>query len=300
MQVSQRRALVQKAQPTLSISRQCELLALNRSSLYYQSQSQRHHQDAPVLERIRRIMVDFPFYGSRKVTETLKQQGLVIGRNRVRRLLCQLNLQALRPKPARGFKRQSSVQFPYLLDNLVLTQPNQVWVSDITYIPTHYGWAYLAVIMDRYSRKVLGHCVSSSLEAWPVVELFKRTIRRYGAPYFINTDQGSQYTSQDWLQVAKDHGIQVSMAGKGRCYDNIHMERFFRSLKQEAVYLNEYPTLKDARQGIQRYIQTYNDRRLHASLNYQTPTQVYSRRSLFRASPEQGQPPVNISQPYIT
>ena len=290
MEVSQRRQLLQKRHPRLSISRQCRLLSLNRSSLYYRKRMNHQQENLRLAQMIRQIMLDCPCYGSRKVTESLRQRGFPVGRNRVRRLLCQLGLKALQPKRFRAKVRVETRKASYCLENLVLTEKNQVWATDISYIPTPSGWVYLTVILDVFSRKVLGHCLSSTLEAWPSVELLKRTIQRYGVPRILNSDQGSQFTSNAWFELAQDHGIQLSMAGKGRCYDNIHVERFFRTLKQESVYLSEYTSFKDAKSQIKQFIQYYNQRRIHAALNYNTPDTIYQQAALFRARPEQSLP----------
>jgi len=193
-----------------------------------------------------------------------------------------MGLRATQPRKKKGNKRKEHEVYPYLLDNLVITAPNQVWSTDITYIPTRYGWVYLVAILDLFSRKVLGWRLSATLEAAPCVELLETMIEKYGPPEILNQDQGSQYTSNDWIALAKRHGILLSMAGKGCCYDNIHMERFWRSLKQEEVYLTEYVTLKDARQGISLYIEQYNTKRLHQHLGYKTPEELFKNGSIWK------------------
>ena len=236
------------------------------------------------MDAIDRIMTEFPYYGSRKVTEALRQPeyGFTIGRERVLKLLRRMGLRATQPRQKKGGKRQEHAVYPYLLDNLVVTGPHQVWCTDISYIPTRYGWVYLVAILDLFSRKILGWQLSATLEAAPCIQLLKDLIEKYGAPGILNHDQGVQYTCTDWIALALSEGIRLSMAGKGRCYDNIHMERFWRSLKQEEVYLTEYVTLKDARQGFRQYIQQYNHRRLHQNLDYQTPDQVFEKGSIWK------------------
>jgi putative transposase len=273
MEIVERKGLVDTDHQTLSISCQCALLSLSRSGWYYQAGDK--STDKTIMDAIDRIMTEFPYYGSRKVTAELGEQGHSIGRYRVRRLLGQMGLRATQPKKHKGGQRKDHVVYPYLLENLVVTLPNQVWCTDITYIPTRYGWGYLVAILDRFSRKVLSWRLSNTLEAAPCVAALKEAILKYGPPQFLNSDQGSQFTSQVWVQTAVQYGIQISMAGKGRCYDNIQMERFWRSLKQEEVYLNEYVTLKDAKTAIARYIQQYNQRRLHQALGNKTPDSVY-------------------------
>jgi len=279
MEVEKRLAWIKQGHPDLSISRQCELLDVNRSRVYYRSQSKQAERDKPLLDAIDRIMTESPYLGSRKVTIRLQGEGYSACRQHVQRLLQQLGLRAVQPKKRWKGKVAEKPTYPYLLENLVVTSPNQVWCTDITYIPTQYGWGYLAAILDRYSRKILGWRLSNTLEAAPCVDMLKEAIERYGPPAILNSDKGSQYTSQAWLQEAVKQGIQISMAGKGRCYDNIHMERFWRSLKQEEVYLQDYRTLQEARTGIARYIQQYNYTRPHQSLQGQTPAQVYETKS---------------------
>jgi len=274
MEVIKRQELVNKEHSQLSISHQCLMLGLNRSSLYYKPRP--NNEDKRIMDMIDRIMTEYPYYGSRKVTATLQKEGIRIGRDRVRRLLETMGLCAVQPKKRKCSRRIEHAIYPYLLENLVITAPNQVWCTDISYIPTRYGWVYLIAILDLYSRKILGWRLSSTMEAAPCVSLLQFTITRYGAPHILNSDQGVQFTSQAWVDVAEQNNILLSMAGKGRCFDNIHMERFWRSLKQEEVYLTEYVTLKDAKDGISAYIQQYNDKRIHQCLSYQTPSSVYT------------------------
>ena len=275
MAVDSRRSRVEKDHPALSISRQCALLGVNRSSLYYKVKAVAPDADKPVMDAMDRIMTEFPYYGSRKVTASLRNQGVRIGRSRVRRLLQRMGLRATQPRKWKGGKRPEHPIYPYLLENLVVTGPNQVWCTDITYIPTRYGWVYLVAILDLYSRMILGWRLSATLEAAPCVQLLKETVARYGPPDILNQDRGSQYTSKEWLETALGYGIRLSMAGKGHCYHNIHMERCWRSVKQEEVYITEYVTLADARQGIGRYIHQYNQARLHQALGNKTPAGVY-------------------------
>lgn len=294
MEVAQRLCWVDKAHSKLSISRQCQLLAVNRSRVYYQSQSKQAERDKPLLDAIDRIMTEFPYMGSRKVTIRLQKEGHSACRQHVQRLLQQLGLRAVQPKKRWKSQKIETPVVPYLLENLVVTAPNQVWCTDITYIPTQYGWGYLTAILDRFSRKILGWRLSNTLEAAPCVALLKETIARYGPPDILNSDQGSQYTSHVWTKAAQAYNIQLSMAGKGRCYDNIHMERFWRSLKQEEVYLQDYRTLAEARNGIARYIQQYNQSRPHQSLLGRTPDHVYSRQDVWvprhpHSVPQEGQ-----------
>jgi putative transposase len=288
MEIEKRLAWVKQGQSELSISRQCQLLKVNRSRVYYQPQSKQAERDKPLLDAIDQIMTETPFLGSRKVTYLLQGEGHSACRQRVQGLLRQLGLRAVQPKKRWKGKAAEKPSYPYLLENLVVTAPNQVWCTDITYIPTRFGWGYLAAILDRFSRKILGWRLSNTLEAAPCVALLKETIARYGPPGILNSDKGSQYTSQAWIDLAQANQIQISMAGKGRCYDNIHMERFWRSLKQEEVYLKDYQSLVEARNGIAQYVQQYNHKRPHQSLLGRTPANVYHAQSTW-TSQEEGQ-----------
>lgn len=227
------------------------------------------------MDETEQVMTEFPYYGSRKVTAHFHDKGIRLGRRRVTRLLRQMGLRATQPRKFKGGKRKEHTVYPYLLKNLVITGPNQVWGTDITYIPTRYGWVYLTAIMELYSRMILGWRLNGTLEAAPCIQLLKDAVQQYGAPGVLNQDQGSQFTSAEWIATAQGFNIKLSMAGKGRCYDNIHVERGWRSLKQEEVYLKEYTTLADAKENIGRYIQQYNHNRLHQALGYKTPASVY-------------------------
>lgn len=231
--------------------------------------------DESLKQEIERIMTEFPYYGSRKVAAHFRNQGIRAGRRRVVRLLQAMNLKAAQPRKRRSGKRSEHPVRPYLLENLVITAPNQVWSTDITYIPTRHGWVYLIALMDLFSRMILGWRLSGSLDAEPCVRLLKDTVMQYGPPTILNQDQGSQFTSLEWINTADTLGILVSMAGRGRCYDNIHIERGWKSLKQEEVYLKEYDNLGDARMNIAQYIRQYNHQRLHQALGYRTPASIY-------------------------
>lgn len=275
MAVKQRQGLVKRNHPELSVSRQCRLLSLNRSSLYYQPVRKEASMDQPFKQEIELIMTEFPYYGSRKVAAHIKKSGILIGRRRTIRLLREMNLKAVQPKKRRCGKRIEHPVRPYLLKNLVVTAPNQVWGTDITYIQTLHGRSYLIALIDWFSRMILGWKLTHSLDARPCVQLLKETIERYGAPQIMNHDQGVQFTSQDWINTADSNGILVSMSGKGRCYDNIRTERTWRSLKQEEVYLKDYLNHADARVNIEQYIRQYNYQRLHQALGYRTPASIY-------------------------
>jgi len=221
------------------------------------------------------LHLEFPFYGSRRISRELRSQGLVVNRKRVQRLMRIMGLEALAPKPNTSQPAPEHPVYPYLLRKLSIGRPNQVWAADITYVPLAHGFAYLVAIMDWYSRRVLSWRLSNSLDTSFCVEALEDALARFGRPEIFNTDQGSQFTSEAFTQLLLDRGVKISMAGKGRCIDNVFVERLWRSVKYEEVYLNDYDNLVDARAGIGRYFTFYNDRRPHQALGYQTPAGFY-------------------------
>ena len=258
----------------LSVRRQCEILALNRSGLYYERVGP-GAEELELMRRIDELHLEFPFFGSRRMSRELRSKGMVVNRKRVQRLMRIMGLEALAPKPNTSKPSPEHPVFPYLLRNLSIHRPNQVWATDITYIPLAHGFAYLVAIMDWYSRRVLAWRLSNSLDTGFCVEALEEALARFGQPEIFNTDQGSQFTAEAFTQVLRDRGIKISMDGKGRCIDNVFVERLWRSLKYEEVYLNDYDNLVDARAAIGRYLVFYNDRRQHQSLGYQTPAAFY-------------------------
>ena len=258
---------------SLPVTRQCQLLSLNRSTVYYQLQGV-PEEDLKLMRLIDEIHLKRPFYGSRRVRDNLQDLGYSVNRKKVQRLMRQMGIMALYPKrntsrPGKGHKI-----YPYLLKGLTIDRPNQVWATDLTYIPMAKGFVYVVAIMDWYSRKVLSWRVSNSMDADPCVEALEEAINRYGAPEIFNTDQGSQFTSDAFTGVLKAADIQISMDGKGRWVDNVFVERLWRSLKYEEVYLKAYDTVAEARKGIGNYFRFYNRERRHQSLDRQTPDQV--------------------------
>ena len=268
-----RRAFVQPEQ-SLSMRRQCEILAVNRSSLYYETV----HPDPEELALMRRIdalHLEFPFIGSRRIARELREVGLVVNRKRVQRLMRIMDIEAIAPKPNTSRREPEHPVYPYLLRNLSIFRVNQVWAADITYIPLARGSAYLVAIMDRYSRRVLSWRLSNTLDSSFCVEALHEALSRFGQPEIFNTDQGVQFTAEAFTSVLLERGIKISMDGKGRCIDNVFIERLWRSLKYEDVYLNDYDNPVDARAGIGCYLGFYNDRRMHQALGYQTPSSFY-------------------------
>ena len=259
---------------SLPVTRQCQLLNLNRSTVYYQPMGV-SDEDLKLMRLIDKIHLKRPFYGSRRIRDDLQGLGYPVNRKRVQRLMRKMGIMALYPKvntsrPGKGHKI-----YPYLLRGLMIDRPNQVWATDLTYIPMAKGFVYVVAIMDWYSRKVLAWRVSNSMDADPCVEALEEAISRYGAPDIFNTDQGSQFTSDAFTGVLKEADIKISMDGKGRWVDNVFVERLWRSLKYEEVYLKAYDTVAEARLGIGNYFRFYNRERRHQSLDRQTPDQVY-------------------------
>jgi len=268
-----RRALVEpNAAP--STRRQCELLGVNRSSLYYEPVE----PDAEELELMRRmdeLHLKRPFFGSRMMTQTLKAEGRIVNRKRVQRLMRLMGLESTAPKPNTSKPALEHAVYPYLLRNLKVFRINQVWAADITYIPMARGFLFLVAIIDWYSRRVLAWRLSTTLETSFCVEALNEALARYGCPEIFNTDQGCQFTSEDFTDAVLDRGIKISMDGKGRFIDNIFVERLWRSLKYEEVYLYAYDDVPAARAGIARYFDFFNDERPHEALGYQTPASFY-------------------------
>lgn len=268
-----RRALV-KPRILLSMRRQCELLGVSRSSLYYQAVGQ-DPEELAMMRRMDETHLAHPFFGSRMMAQTLRAEGETINRKRVQRLMRKMGLESVAPKPKTSKPAPEHAVFPYLLRRLKISRVNQVWASDITYIPMASGFAYLVAIIDWYSRRVLSWRLSNTLETAFCVEALNEALERYGQPEIFNTDQGSQFTDQDFTKVLLDRGVKVSMDGKGRYLDNIFVERLWRSLKYEEVYLNAYDSLQEARLGIGQYLDFFNDKRPHSALGYQTPASFY-------------------------
>lgn len=258
----------------LSLTRQAELLGISRGSLYYTAQSA-NEDDLVLMRRIDQLHMEYPFAGSRMLKGLLRQEGFTAGRLHIGTLMKRMGIEALyrRPntsKPAPGHK-----VYPYLLRKLAVTRPNQVWAMDITYIPMARGFVYLAAVIDWFSRKVLAWRLSVTLETAFCLEVVNEAIAWHGKPGIMNTDQGSQFTSITFIKALKDAGIAISMDGKGAWRDNVFVERLWRSIKYEEVYLRAYDSVSAAREGLRRYITFYNTRRPHSSLAGQTPRQAY-------------------------
>ncbi len=268
-----RRALVEaNARP--SMRRQCELLGVNRSSLYYEP-VEPDAEELALMRRMDELHLKHPFFGSRMMSRTLKAKGVLVNRKRVQRLMRLMGLESTAPKPNTSKPAPEHAVYPYLLRNLKVSRVNQVWAADITYIPMARGFVFLVAIIDWYSRRVLAWRLSNTLETSFCVEALHEALARYGCPEIFNTDQGSQFTSEEFTDALLDRGIKISMDGQGRWLDNIFVERLWRSLKYEEVYLYAYDTVQVARASIARYFDFFNDQRPHKALGYQTPASFY-------------------------
>jgi len=259
---------------TLPVTRQCQLLNLNRSSVYYQPTGV-SDKDLQLMRRIDEMHLKRPFYGSRRIRDWLQDEGFPVNRKRVQRLMRQMGITALYPKANTSRPGKGHKIYPYLLRGLEIDRPNQVWAADICYVPMARGFVYVVAIMDWYSRKVLAWRVANTMDTDFCVEALEDAMRRYGAPEIFNTDQGAQFTSEAFTGALKAAGIRISMDGKGRWVDNVFVERLWRSLKYEEVYLKAYETVAEARQGMANYFRFYNRERRHQGLDRQTPDQVY-------------------------
>lgn len=258
---------------SLSISRQCDLLNVPRSCYYHKSIEETEY-NLLLMREIDKQYLETPYYGSRLMTAHLNRKGHQVNRKRISRLMRLMGIEALYPKPKRQAWEQRYGKFPYLLKDIEIQSQNQVWATDITYIPVKNGYLYLVAFIDLYSRFVLSWQLSDSLESYFCIEALEKALG-YGKPLILNSDQGVQFTSHGYISFLKSQEVEISMSGKGRCWDNILMERFWRSLKYEEVYLKEYSSSQEACEEIGAYIQSYNNLRPHSSLDYRTPWEAY-------------------------
>jgi putative transposase len=266
--------LIEKENPHISISRQCNFLALNRSTLYYKGKEEVSDYNLYLMGLIDKQYTKTPFYGSRRMTAYLKRLDYDVNRKRIQRLMRMMGIEAIYPKPNLSKRGKENEVYPYLLKGLKITESNQVWATDITYIGMQRGWLYLTAIMDWHSRYVLSWELSTTLEVGFCIDALKKALI-IGKPQIFNSDQGVQYTSSSFTQILKDNNIQISMDSRGRAFDNIFIERLWRSLKYEEVYIKDYSIVKEAREGIRTYFEFYNNERPHQSLGYMTPYEVY-------------------------
>jgi putative transposase len=258
----------------LPLTRQSEILELSRSSLYYKAVPV-NARDLELMKLIDKIHLRYPFYGSRSIRDELRDQGYKVGRGHVSTLMKKMGIEALYRKPRLSKPHPGHKVYPYLLRAMAITRANQVWAADITYLPMAKGFCYLVVIMDWASRKVLTWRLSNTLDVTFCAEALEEALRRFGSPEIFNTDQGSQFTSEAFTAILNAHDIRISMDGRGRWLDNVFIERLWRSVKYEDVYLKAYDSIPAVRQGITTYFEFYNCRRRHQSLDRKTPNNVY-------------------------
>ena len=274
MSRGERKAMIRRDHPDLSLSQQCQVLAISRSSFYYAPKGESPSSLA-LMRRIDELFLKYPFYGSRQMVRQLRREGLCIGRHRVRRLMRLMGPEAIYQAPRTSNPHPEHRIYPYLLKGMKIDRPNRVWCADITYIPVQRGFLYLVAIMDWATRHVLAWRLSNTMDARFCVEALNEALSRYGNPEIFNTDQGSQFTSFDFTGVLKAAEVTISMDGRGRCMDNIFIERLWRSLKYEAVYLHELTDGFKAERVIDEWIGFYNTERPHSALAGQTPAEAY-------------------------
>ena len=258
----------------LNLTRQAELLELSRASLYYRPVTV-SDADLALMRRIDELHLELPFAGSRLLRDLLNQEGHAIGRKHVRTLMRKMGITAIYRRANTSRRHPGHPVFPYLLRGLAIERPNQVWATDITYLPMARGFVYLAAVIDVYSRRILTWRISNSLTADFCIEALEEAIARHGAPEIMNSDQGSQFTAAAFVQVLQHHQIRISMDGRGAWRDNVFVERLWKSIKYEEVYLHAYESVSEAKAGIGRYVTFYNTRRPHTALDRRTPDAVY-------------------------
>jgi len=258
----------------LPVSHQAKILGLSRGCLYYQPVPL-SERDLALMHRLDKLHLAHPFAGSRMLRDLLQLEGSSVGRKHVRTLMKRMGIEALYRQPRTTQRHRGHAVYPYLLRNLSITRPNQVWASDVSYLPMAHGFVYLTVMLDWYSRRVLSWRVSVTMDGEFIMDALEEAIEKYGCPAIMNTDQGSQYTSERFIQALKERDIQISMDGKGAWRDNIFVERLWRSVKYEDIYLHAYETPREVKQGLKRYFQFYNTDRPHQAHRGQTPDTAY-------------------------
>ena len=269
-------AMIEPGHNQLSIVRQCELLTLSRATYYRNTGwADESEENLDLMARIDEEYTRHPFYGSRKMRDYLRRHGHKVNRKRVQRLMQKMGIKSVAPSPNTSKNNIAHKVYPYLLNGLAINGANQVWCTDITYIRMAGGFVYLVAVMDWYSRKVLSWEVSASMDESFCVSALERALRLYPKPAIFNTDQGSQFTSKAFTDVLNDHHIRISMDGKGRCMDNIFIERLWRSVKYEEIYLNDYVTTDELRKALRKYFHFYNTERPHQTFDGATPLETY-------------------------
>lgn len=274
MSVEEKRLWIDESHAGLTIAAQCRLLEVPRSSYYYKSEPIKA-SELQLMRRVDEIYTARPFLGSRKIAQDLKKEGYNVNRKHVQRIMRRLGLSSNQPGPNTSKSHPEHTKFPYLLRGVVLLAPLGAWSTDITYIRLPNGYVYLVAVIDWFSRLVLSYRLSNSLETSFCLDAFEEAIERYGRPQIFNTDQGVQFTSKEFVQAVLCRNIRFSMDGRGRALDNVFVERLWRSVKYEDVYLHDYQSVPEARAGLASYFQYYNTERLHQALGYKTPHEVH-------------------------
>ncbi|MDI6765191.1 MAG: IS3 family transposase [Thermodesulfobacteriota bacterium] len=269
----ERKAMIDKGD-ALPVTRQCDLLDLSRSGVYY-TPLPLSVKDMELMRQIDEIHLAYPFYGSRKIRNELWARGYDVGRDRVRRLMRRMGIEALYVRPRLSLAHPAHVKHPYLLRGLEITRANHVWATDITYIPMAKGFCYLVAIMDWASRMVLSWRLSNTLDSSFCVDALEEAIAKYGCPEIFNTDQGSQFTAEAFTDTLRSRGISISMDGKGRWMDNVFIERLWKSVKYEDIYLKAYGSMAEVKKGLASYFMFYNEKRWHQNFDRKTPAMVY-------------------------
>lgn len=269
----QKRSLIKRQEGQISIRRQCELVGLSSSSYYYKP-CVASEADLALMRQIDELYMQYPFYGSPRITEALRKRGLPVNRKRVVRLMRLMGLVAVYPRPKTSQPRKEHKVYPYLLRGVNIQHVHHVWSTDLTYIPMRGGWMYLMAVIDCYSRYVIAWDISNSMEAEFCCEVLDAALKT-GKPHIFNTDQGGQFTSPLFTSILDGKDIAISMDGKGRALDNVFIERLWRSLKYEDIYIKDYQTVQELREGLQQYFLFYNTVRQHQALDYKTPLEVY-------------------------
>jgi len=272
--ISERRKKIDCDSISPNKTRQCQLLSIHRSGLYY-SPRRTSHQQLALMNAIDKIHTDDPYYGTRRLKEILQQQGFTVSRKRISKLLARMGIEILYPKKRLSIPNSGHQIYPYLLRNRIVERVNEVWQTDFTYVKMKQGWMYLMAIIDVKSRYVLNWSISNTQDKRWCCDVLREAIAMYGAPEICNTDQGSQFTSRDFTGILKEHGTKISMNSVGRATDNAVIERLWRSVKYENIYPNLYQTGTELYAGLSKYFENYNTKRIHQSIGYRTPMQVF-------------------------
>ena len=292
--------MVEPGHPKLSVRRQCLLLELSRAGVYYAPAGE-PAENLRWMRRIDRTYTRHPYYGARKMAEHFARQGHRVNVKRVRRLMRKMGLEAIYPKKRLSVPGEGHRRYPYLLRDMIIDRPDQVWCADITYLRLRRGFLYLTAVMDWHSRYVLSWALSESLESGFCLEALEQALRK-GAPEIFNTDQGAQFTSEAFTGALEAQGVRISMDGRGRVFDNIFVERLWRTVKYEEVFLKDYADAAQAREGLRAYFRFYNQERPHQALEYRTPAEVYGGREggkRERAARTVAGTPVALRAPFV-